>query len=75
MSMAPNVGYAVTTSIHSCESMSTTVLCISSVHTRSVANQCSNMKSSGSPPYQGAEMYSSQLRPSLKGIRPVPAGG
>eukprot|EP00965_Chrysotila_dentata_P029295 973844-Pleurochrysis_carterae.AAC.1 len=55
--------------------MSTTVLCVSSVHTRSVANQCSNMRSSGSPPYQGAETHSSQLRPSLKGIYPVPEGG
>eukprot|EP00965_Chrysotila_dentata_P249253 6208804-Pleurochrysis_carterae.AAC.2 len=75
MSIAPKVGYAVTATRHSCESMFTTVLCVSSVHTRSVANQCSNMRSSGSPPYQGAETHSSQLRPSLKGIHPVPEGG
>eukprot|EP00965_Chrysotila_dentata_P182703 6032627-Pleurochrysis_carterae.AAC.1 len=37
MSMAPKVGYAVTALRYSCESMSTTVLCASAIHTRSVA--------------------------------------
>eukprot|EP00965_Chrysotila_dentata_P098241 3248094-Pleurochrysis_carterae.AAC.1 len=75
MSMAPKVGYAVTATRHSCESMSTTVLGASAIQTRSVANQCSNMRSSGNPPYHGAETRSSQLRPSLNGIHPVPEGG
>eukprot|EP00965_Chrysotila_dentata_P175949 5808670-Pleurochrysis_carterae.AAC.1 len=75
MSTTPKVGYAVTATGHSCESRSTTLQSVLSGHTWSVVSQCSNMRKSGSPPYQLAETCSSQLQPSCKGIHAVPEGG
>eukprot|EP00965_Chrysotila_dentata_P221751 6192561-Pleurochrysis_carterae.AAC.1 len=75
MSTVPKVGCAITAAKHSFESRSMAPRSVPSGHTRLVVNQISNMRRSGSPPYQGAVMCSSQLQPSCKKNHAVPEGG